>query len=74
LRLTFKGFKSDRDLNLAHSEDVSANSYIFGNVGTIICFKVGIEDSEMLEKKACPEFKLKDVMNLDEYKVHLGKL
>lgn len=44
---------------------------IFGNVGTIICFKVGIEDAEVLAKEFYPEFKKEDLINLEKYRVYL---
>lgn len=44
---------------------------IFGNIGTIIVFKVGVEDAEILEKEFYPEFKKEDLINLDKYKVYI---
>lgn len=44
---------------------------IFGNVGTIIAFKVGIDDAEILEKEFSPEFKKEDLINLDKYRMYL---
>ncbi len=42
---------------------------IFGNVGTIICFRVGAEDAEFLEKEFAPEFTANDLVNLAKYNV-----
>jgi len=44
---------------------------IFGNVGTIICFRVGAEDAEFLEKEFVPEFMAEDLVNLGKYNVYL---
>jgi len=44
---------------------------IFGNIGTIISFKVGTDDAEFLEKEFYPEFKKRDLINLDKYKIYL---
>jgi len=44
---------------------------IFGNVGTIICFRVGAEDAEFLEKEFTPEFMAPDFVNLTKYNVYL---
>ncbi len=37
---------------------------IFGNVGTMIVFRVGAEDAELLEKEFMPEFTAQDLVNL----------
>lgn len=37
---------------------------IFGNVGTMIVFRVGGEDAELLEKEFMPEFVQQDLVNL----------
>lgn len=44
---------------------------VFGNVGTIICFRVGAADAEFLEKEFMPEFYLNDLVNLPKYNVYL---
>jgi len=42
---------------------------IFGNVGTIIAFRVGAEDAEFLVKEFQPEFTAQDLVNLEKYHV-----
>ena len=37
---------------------------IFGNVGTMVVFRVGGEDAELLEKEFMPEFTQQDLVNL----------
>jgi CxxC-x17-CxxC domain-containing protein len=44
---------------------------IFGNVGTIISFRVGAADAEFLEKEFLPEFSADDLVNLNKYNVYL---
>ena len=44
---------------------------IFGNVGTIISFRVGAEDAEYLEKELIPEFTAADLVNLGKYNTYL---
>jgi len=51
--------------------DKKLKEAILGNVGTTICFKVGIEDAQILEKEFYPEFKREDLINLDNYKIYL---
>lgn len=44
---------------------------IFGNVGTIIAFRVGAEDAEYLEKEFAPEFVAEDFVNLKKYNIYI---
>lgn len=44
---------------------------VFGNVGTIICFRVGAEDAEFLEKEFEPTFMQADLVNLSKYHIYL---
>ena len=44
---------------------------VFGNVGTIVTFRVGAEDAEFLEKEFMPEFLAQDLVNLGKYNVYL---
>jgi len=44
---------------------------VFGNVGTMVSFRVGAADAEFLEKEFSPEFTLEDIVNLPNYCVYL---
>jgi len=44
---------------------------VFGNVGTLICFRVGAADAEFLEREFIPEFSALDLVNLDNYNIYL---
>jgi CxxC-x17-CxxC domain-containing protein len=44
---------------------------VFGNVGTMIVFRVGSDDAEFLESEFDPEFTPQDIVNLPNYKVYL---
>jgi len=44
---------------------------VFGNVGTMIVFRVGSDDAEFLEKEFDPEFTPSDIVNLPNYKIYL---
>ena len=44
---------------------------IFGNVGTLITFRVGAEDAEFLEKEFLPAFMADDLVNLTKYNIYL---
>lgn len=44
---------------------------VFGNVGTLVCFRVGAEDAEFLEKEFSPEFTAMDLVNLPKRHIYL---
>lgn len=44
---------------------------VFGNVGTMIVFRVGSDDAEFLESEFEPEFTPQDIVNLPNYKVYM---
>jgi len=44
---------------------------VFGNVGTLITFRVGAADAEFLEKEFTPEFAIRDLVNLENYNIYL---
>lgn len=44
---------------------------VFGNVGTMIVFRVGAADAEFLENEFEPEFVIQDIVNLPNYRIYL---
>lgn len=44
---------------------------VFGNVGTMLSFRVGAEDAEYMEKEFEPEFMPQDLVNLPNHHVYL---
>lgn len=44
---------------------------IFGNVGTIVCFRVGAADAEYLETEFAPTYTPNDLVNLPKYHILL---
>src|SRR6267143_285585 len=64
-------------LNLTIATQYSAQMYerirsaVFGNVGTLIAFRVGPEDGETLAREFSPVFNESDFMNLPNYQVYL---
>ncbi len=44
---------------------------VFGNVGTIVSFRVGAADAEFLEKEFMPEFLQQDLVNLAKANVYI---
>lgn len=63
------------NLTIAHQyieqmeEEVRAA--VFGNVGTMIVFRVGAYDAEILEKEFMPQFTAEDIVNLGIYQIYL---
>ncbi len=63
------------NLTIAHqyieqmSEEVRAA--VFGNVGTMITFRVGAFDAEVLEKEFAPQFTAEDLVNLGIFQMYL---
>lgn len=51
--------------------DEGVRDAVFGNVGTIITFRVGAEDAELLEKELAPEFMATDIVNLGKRQIYL---
>jgi hypothetical protein len=44
---------------------------VFGNVGSMIVFRIGAEDAEFLQKQFEPVFDAKDLMNISNYNAYL---
>jgi hypothetical protein len=47
---------------------------VFGNVGSMISFRVSAEDAEYLEKQFSPVFTAKDIMNIDNLNAYVKML
>lgn len=47
---------------------------VFGNVGTMIAYRVGAADAEYLEKEFTPRFTQEDLVNLPKYQMYLKLL
>ncbi len=63
------------NLTIAHQyieqmED-EVRAAVFGNVGTMIVFRVGATDAEVLEKEFAPQFTIEDIVNLGIYQIYL---
>ncbi|MDP3764267.1 MAG: type IV secretion system DNA-binding domain-containing protein [bacterium] len=57
--------------NVAGSKSTAVRDAIFGNVGTLVSFRIGAEDAEFLEKEFMPEFVATDIVNLAKYNIYL---
>lgn len=65
-------------LNIAHQfiaqleEDIKDS--VFGNVGSIVSFRVGSEDAEFLEKQFAPVFTAHNIMNIENRNAYIKML
>lgn len=66
------------NLVLAHQHlaqiDERLKASILGNVGTVISFRVGVEDAEVLAKEFYPVFGESDLVNLPNHQIYLKLL
>ena len=51
--------------------DPQVKDAILGNVGTIISFRLGLTDAEMLAGEFYPFFSARDLINLTNYHIYL---
>jgi CxxC-x17-CxxC domain-containing protein len=56
---------------LVSDKSSAVRDAVFGNVGTMIVFRVGADDAEFLEKEFDPEFTPSDIVNLPNFKIYL---
>lgn len=63
------------NLTLAHQYieqlDDKVRAAVFGNIGTIVCFRIGAEDAEFVEKEFEPEFNANDLVNLSKHNIYV---
>lgn len=49
-------------------EDTTIRDAVFGNVGSMMCFKIGASDAESMAKEFAPVFTEQDLVNIANYK------
>lgn len=52
-------------------KDSKIRDAVFGNVGTMLSFKVGAEDAEYLEKEYAPVLSQQDILGMANYKAYI---
>ena len=66
-------------LNIAHQyisqidtsnqkKGVNLKDAVLGNVGTMMCYKIGAQDAEVMAKEMAPKFSDQDLINIDAFK------
>ncbi len=56
---------------LIDGQNYKVRDAVFGNVGTLICFRTGGADAEFLEKEFMPEFVQNDLVNLSKANIYI---
>lgn len=51
--------------------DIKIRDAVLGNVGTIVCFRLGQSDARFMEKEFSPVFETSDFVNLSNYEIYL---
>ncbi|WP_225870982.1 type IV secretory system conjugative DNA transfer family protein [Pedobacter frigiditerrae] len=59
--------------HLEQLED-GVRSAVLGNVGTIICFRLGLKDAKVMEREFYPTFNHEDFINLPRYNIYIKLL
>lgn len=59
---------------LVQGTDARVRDAVLGNVGTMIAFRIGVEDAEILEKQFAPTFSAFDLVNQKEYTAYIRLL
>ncbi|PIY78579.1 MAG: hypothetical protein COY82_01735, partial [Parcubacteria group bacterium CG_4_10_14_0_8_um_filter_35_7] len=59
---------------LVVGNDTKIRDAVFGNAGTMISFKIGVEDAEIMAKEFAPVFNEYDVINVERYNAYVKLL
>lgn len=51
--------------------DEAVRDAVFGNIGSLVTFRIGAEDAEAMEKEFSPEFAIEDLVNIQRFGVIL---
>lgn len=52
-------------------EDTTIRDAVFGNVGSMMCFKIGSQDAEVMAKEFQPVFTEQDLINIANYQAYI---
>lgn len=59
---------------LVKNNDTKVRDAVFGNAGTMVCFRIGPEDAEFMVKEFEPVFNEYDLINIDKYHAYVRLL
>lgn len=61
-------------MQLVKNQDTSIKDAVLGNAGTIVSFRIGVEDAEVLEKEFEPIFTANDLINIERFTAYIKLL
>ncbi len=56
---------------LVHENNTKIRDAVFGNAGTMVAFRIGVEDAEIMAKEYAPVFNEFDVINIDRFNAYM---
>lgn len=59
---------------LVQGADTRVRDAVLGNVGTVVAFRIGVEDAEVLERQFAPTFSAFDLVNQEQYTAYVRLL
>lgn len=59
---------------LVTGQDTRIRDAVFGNCGTMICFRIGVDDAETMAKEFAPVFNEYDLLNVEKYTAYVKLL
>ena len=59
---------------LVKGQDTSIRDAVFGNVGSMIIFRIGVEDAEIIAKQFAPVFNQQDLINIEKRNAYVRLL
>ncbi len=59
---------------LVKNQNTAVRDAVFGNAGTIVSFRIGVEDTEMMTKQFAPVFNEFDLMNIEKFNAYIRPL
>ncbi|OGL87771.1 hypothetical protein A3I42_02510 [Candidatus Uhrbacteria bacterium RIFCSPLOWO2_02_FULL_49_11] len=59
---------------LVDKQDTKIRDAVLGNVGTMVAFRIGVEDAEIMAKEFAPVFGEYDVVNIDRFNAYIRLL
>jgi len=59
---------------LVRGQDAQIRDAVFGNIGTIISYKIGVEDAQTLEKQFTPVFNVHDLINVPKFSAYISMI
>jgi len=59
---------------LVQGQDTKIRDAVFGNCGTMIAFRIGVDDAETMAKEFAPVFNEYDLLNVEKYTAYIKLL